>query len=158
MPHIHTKPGEIDFTVGVFIVYKNRLLLRLHDKHNLWLTPGGHIELDETPEQAAIREIQEEVGLTVELYKGNKIFDYTTEKYQELVPPMGLNVHFVNEEHRHLEFVYFGTVQDNTIKEPETHEKSGGIRWVTKEELLASPDFGETTKQYGQKALELLAS
>lgn len=157
MPHIHTKPGQIDFTSGVFIVYKNKLLLRFHDKYNLWLTPGGHIELDETPEDAAVREVKEEVGLTVTLYQGNRVFNYESEKYRELIPPMGLNVHSINAEHRHLEFIYFGTVDDDVVTEPETEEKSGGVRWVTKEELLASPDFGETTKQYGVKALELLA-
>ena len=40
LPHIHEK---IDFTVEVFIVYKNKVLLRMHDKVKKWLGPGGHI-------------------------------------------------------------------------------------------------------------------
>jgi len=53
MSHIHEK---IDFTVEVFIVYKNKVLLRMHDKHHRWLSVGGHIELDEDPIQAAMRD------------------------------------------------------------------------------------------------------
>ena len=63
MPHIHEK---IDFTVEVFIVYKNKVLLRMHDKVKKWLGPGGHIELHEDPWKP-LREVKEEVGLTVEL-------------------------------------------------------------------------------------------
>ena len=59
MPHIHEK---IDFTAEVFIVHHNRVLLRLHDKYNIWLSVGGHIELNEDPMEAAIREVKEEVG------------------------------------------------------------------------------------------------
>jgi 8-oxo-dGTP diphosphatase len=32
-----------------------------------WVTPGGEIELDETPVQAVVREIREELGLELEV-------------------------------------------------------------------------------------------
>ena len=51
MAHIHEK---IDFTASVYIVRDNRVLLHMHKKLNMWLPPGGHIELDEDPNQAAI--------------------------------------------------------------------------------------------------------
>ncbi|HXH26887.1 MAG TPA: NUDIX hydrolase [Candidatus Acidoferrum sp.] len=40
------------------------LLLKRHDMDNLYILPGGHLEHDEQPEEAARRELQEEVGLT----------------------------------------------------------------------------------------------
>jgi len=46
MAHIHEK---IDFTASVFVVHKNKVLLRMHDKYKMWLSVGGHIELDEDP-------------------------------------------------------------------------------------------------------------
>lgn len=54
MAHIHEK---IDFTVEVFVVFQNKVLLRKHDKYKIWLSVGGHIELDEDPNQAALREV-----------------------------------------------------------------------------------------------------
>ncbi len=35
-----------------------KVQLRKHDKYNIWLSVGGHIEPDEDPNQAAIREVK----------------------------------------------------------------------------------------------------
>jgi 8-oxo-dGTP pyrophosphatase MutT (NUDIX family) len=45
------------------------LLLRtnLRDDRPLWITPGGGIETGETPEQAALREQEEETGIVAQL-------------------------------------------------------------------------------------------
>ena len=58
MAHVHEK---IDFTVDTFIVFNNKVLLRHHDKYDMWLPVGGHIELGEDPNEAAVREVKEEV-------------------------------------------------------------------------------------------------
>src|SRR3989344_8760909 len=89
MPHIHEK---IDFTVEVFIVHKNKILLRMHDKYGIWLSIGGHIELHEDPVEAAIREVKEEVGLDIEL--DDKLRpNYEKDETIELIPPYFLNRH-----------------------------------------------------------------
>lgn len=41
-----------------------QVLVVHHKKAGLWLFPGGHIELGESPVQAVNREIQEELGLS----------------------------------------------------------------------------------------------
>ena len=64
MAHIHEK---IDFTVAIFVVHGGRILLIHHRQLDKWLPLGGHIELDEDPEAAALREAKEESGLDVEL-------------------------------------------------------------------------------------------
>jgi 8-oxo-dGTP pyrophosphatase MutT (NUDIX family) len=157
MPHIHTKPGEVDMIAEVFVVYKNTVLIRLHDKYKIWIAPGGHIELDETPQEAAVREVKEETGLDVELYDGNKVANLNgSGKMKQLIPPMFMNIHNVDENHRHLPFVYFGTVKTNEIVQPDNEEK-GECRWFTKEELIAADHIEDTVKSYTLKALELLA-
>lgn len=55
-------------TVLVFDVEGQVLLVR-HANNNVWVAPGGMIEVDETPEQAARREMQEETGCEVELLR-----------------------------------------------------------------------------------------
>jgi ADP-ribose pyrophosphatase YjhB (NUDIX family) len=46
---------------------EGRLLLVRHADSGLWGLVGGAVEIDERPDEAAIRETQEETGLLVEL-------------------------------------------------------------------------------------------
>ncbi|MEI9966407.1 MAG: NUDIX domain-containing protein [Candidatus Moraniibacteriota bacterium] len=163
MPHIHTAPNEIDYTADVFVVYRDKVLFRFHDKHKLWLVPGGHIELNELPEQAALREVKEETGLDIVLYQADEVpvFEETrgaSAAYQELSRPLFMNIHAVSDTHRHLSLVYAGKAEKDEIIEPEGEEKSGGCIWLTKDELIAHPDIHPSMKRYGLAALELLGS
>ncbi len=49
--------------VRVMIICKDSLILVRHWYNPLWVMPGGGIKKHETPEQAAIREIKEELGI-----------------------------------------------------------------------------------------------
>jgi 8-oxo-dGTP pyrophosphatase MutT (NUDIX family) len=55
------------FTVAVFVVWEGKVLLHLHRKLGMWLPPGGHIEKNELPNEAAVREVLEETGIRVRL-------------------------------------------------------------------------------------------
>jgi len=57
------------FTVAVFVVREGKVLLHRHRKLGMWLPPGGHIEEDELPDDAAVREVWEETGVRVELWE-----------------------------------------------------------------------------------------
>jgi ADP-ribose pyrophosphatase YjhB (NUDIX family) len=48
---------------------QDRVLLVRHSDRNVWVAPGGMIEVDESPEQAAHREMLEETGCSVELQR-----------------------------------------------------------------------------------------
>ena len=49
--------------VVVCSFYQGRYVLSYHSGHQSWETQGGHIEQNETPEQAARRELYEESGV-----------------------------------------------------------------------------------------------
>lgn len=151
MPHIHEK---IDFTVEVFITHNNQVLLRKHDKYNIWLGVGGHIELDEDPNQAAVREVKEEVGLDIELIDKLRPFKLTTNNYTELIPPFFLNRHQINEQHEHIALTYFAKSQSQTVNGSQT-EIAKGLRWFTKEELENSSEISESILYYALQALEM---
>ncbi|OGJ12312.1 hypothetical protein A3K62_00810 [Candidatus Pacearchaeota archaeon RBG_16_35_8] len=151
MPHIHDK---IDFTVEVFVVYNKKVLLRKHDKYKKWLSVGGHIELDENPNEAAIREVKEEVGIEVELLGSTPTFKSESSGYIELIPPIFLNKHRINETHEHVTLVYFATAKTDVLKLSQK-EKSDEVRWFTKQELEENGyGVSESIRHYALKALE----
>jgi 8-oxo-dGTP pyrophosphatase MutT (NUDIX family) len=152
MPHIHEK---IDFVAEVFIIYKNKVLLRKHDKYGIWLSIGGHVELDEDPVQAAIREVREEVGLNIELVGNPKPNIAKDEGYQELLPPKYLNRHNVKPGHEHVCFVYFGKAHSDVVK-PE--KETDVFAWFTEEELKTNKELNlrENVLFYATEALREL--
>ncbi len=59
-----------EVAVDAVIVEAGKVLLILRDHEpfrGFWVLPGGHVEENETVEQAVVREIKEEVGLDVEI-------------------------------------------------------------------------------------------
>ena len=151
VPHIHEK---IDFTVAVFIVQDGKVLLVHHRKLNKWLPIGGHIELDEDPEQAALREAREESGFEVELV-GER--PPTTEPgTRALLAPRFLDIHRISDTHEHIGMIYFarpghGTM---TLAEGEHHD----ICWRGAEELdPLEPPMSGAVKWYCRKAIEELS-
>ena len=66
MPHIHTEEGQHDHTVSFFIIRTDfdepKLILHKHKRIGKLMMFGGHVELNETPWQAALHEVTEETG------------------------------------------------------------------------------------------------
>ncbi len=150
MPHIHEK---IDYTVEVFIVHKNRVLLRRHDKYKIWLSVGGHVELDEDPNEAAVREAREEVGLDITLYEGNRHFKYETVGNRQLIPPIALGRHNITPEHEHVTLIYFASSNSDAV----VPEKPGDVwKWVDREEMEAM-EINPDVQYYARMALETLS-
>lgn len=155
MPHIHEK---IDFTVEVFIVHNQKVLLRKHDKYKFWLSVGGHIELDEDPEEAALREVKEEVGLDVELVPTVEVPTTEPERYKHILPPAYINRHSINDKHEHITFIYFAKANTENITQGDV-EISEACQWFSIKELdQLTENISLTVKNYAKKALESINS
>lgn len=148
MAHIHEK---IDFTASVFIVHEGKVLLHLHKKLGKWLQPGGHVELDEDPNQAAIREAKEETGLVVMLVGSPQLPELQSEK-SDIVPPKFLNRHAFSDVHEHIDFTYFARVVEGEL----APEDGVDMRWLSKEDLVLF-DIHPVTRAYALAALRELA-
>jgi 8-oxo-dGTP pyrophosphatase MutT (NUDIX family) len=135
MPHIHNEPGQVDHTVEVFIVCDGKILLRKHDKYKIWLSIGGHIELDEDPNQAALREVKEEVGLDITLYAAQPTPQFDEPNYKELIPPISMNRHAIGETHEHVCYVYFAQATTTDVT-PENSDDEW--KWFSVDELMAN--------------------
>jgi len=152
MAHIHEK---IDFTVAIFVVHEGRVLLIHHRKLNKWLPLGGHIELDEEPEIAALREAKEESGLDVELL-GER--PPTTEPgMRALIAPRFLDIHRITDTHEHIGMIYWARPKNGSVTlAPEEHHD---IRWCTGAELDGlQPAMSNAVKWYCRKAIEEMAA
>lgn len=149
MSHIHEK---IDFTFDVFVVHKGKVLLRMHDKYKILLSIGGHIELDEDPVQAALREVKEEVGLDITLWSGNMGPVKSDARSTILLPPISMNRHFVSDTHEHISLVYFATTAHDDVR-PAPGEQQDGWKWYSKEELDAT-EMPENIRAYAKFALD----
>ena len=94
-----------DFTVAVFVVWRECILLHKHPKLGIWLPPGGHIESNELPEEAAIRETLEESGVAIAL-QGTTGLD--VKQPRQLLRPEGIQLESILPDHEHIDLIYFG--------------------------------------------------
>ncbi len=113
--------------VGAFILNnKNQLLLlKSHKWSNLYVVPGGHIELGETIDQALEREVKEETNLNI---------DIKTKKFICLWE-------FINEDEylkkKHMIFLnYLVKATSDQIK---LNDEAEEFIWITPEEALKLP-------------------
>ena len=153
MGHIHEK---IDFTVSIYIIFDGKVLLHMHKKLHIWLPPGGHVELDEDPNEAALREAKEETGLDVELVGQTRAYD-SPFKPRELIAPRFLNRHYFDEAHthEHIDMSYFARAKTADAR----HEVEGmEVRWFSREAIEGNPDIVPDVRMHALTALQELSS
>jgi 8-oxo-dGTP pyrophosphatase MutT (NUDIX family) len=117
--------GPTHVTASGIVVGRRGTVLHRHKRLGIWMQPGGHIDAGEEPEEAALREATEELGLTVEH------------------PPSGpllihLDVHEAAHAHTHLDLRYLLLGEDVDPKPPP--DESPDARWCSWDEALQMAD------------------
>lgn len=122
------------FTASAVIMKNNKVLLIWHNKLNTWLYPGGHIDENENPEDAILREVKEEIGIDV------KIIGDNNKKIQTDIARTLCNPYIILEEkigldnsHFHIDMIYLCTPISYDIRLQEKEVKK--YKWCTLEEV-----------------------
>ncbi|WCN79440.1 NUDIX hydrolase [Micromonospora sp. LH3U1] len=123
------------FTAAAIILDDHdRVLLVSHHKIGLWIYPGGHLDGDEDPVQAVVREVLEETGLHVEVIH-KEMFEHPAIR---VVPPPFVILEIdmkapSSSPHRHIEMIYVCRPVRGVLK-PRLGEV-GECRWVPTPEV-----------------------
>ncbi|MBC8374800.1 MAG: NUDIX domain-containing protein [FCB group bacterium] len=141
------------FTATTFVVYKGKILLHLHRSLKMWLPPGGHIDRDELPHVAAIREVKEETGLDVDLVHAAPTIH--SENAQEIPGPRHLLLENINPFHQHIDMIYFALANSFEVT-PDAGE-SIELRWFDSEELEGK-EIENDIRLLGKEALGVISN
>jgi len=155
---------ERHFTVTGFVIDSDRTLLHWHQKTQMWLPPGGHVDPDEDPVQAVLREVGEECGIAAEVVPHVAPLPFGVPA--QVAPPYAILVEDIPQgPHQHIDMIYF------------VRPVAGGVRvagsedfvWVTAQQLrdnepLPIGDCGpavappEDVRLLALRGMELLAA
>lgn len=151
MPHLHE---QIDFIVNAWIVYKGKVLLVHHKQLDTWLPIGGHIELDEDPDQAVEREIAEESGLKRDEleFLGSTAPSFEDDGTRGLMRPHFVDIHPITKTHSHvgLNYVFAASHDSVSLADQEHHD----IAWFDRV-ALDKAKLRQNVAFFAQAALQL---
>lgn len=118
------------FCASVFVInpINKKILLVKHGMFDKWVQPGGHIEDDEVPEEAAVREVFEETGIKVTLL-GERF-----PREDDFIKPLGIQKNRTLKGNTHIDIIYAG-IPNNFDSELILSEESTGIGWFSRDEL-----------------------
>jgi 8-oxo-dGTP pyrophosphatase MutT (NUDIX family) len=120
------------FTATGFVVHNDHVALHWHPKVGAWLPPGGHIEENEDPVQAVIREIEEESGLRAEVVSAGPRLEL--EYPGQVTAPFSIMVEDIHDPvqgyHQHIDMIYFCRLTGPS-------DLNEGWRWVSRSRLAA---------------------
>jgi len=146
------------FVATVYVVNDGAVALHDHDKLEMWLPPGGHIDRDELPHEAARREVREEIGHEIDLIAPQENIDSPT--VESIPQPQhflleDINVHGGEVGHQHIDFVFYGQVDSRKIDPAPGEVGPTAWEWFDKADLQAAGDRLEPDViEIGQRAIE----
>lgn len=131
---------------------EGRVLLLWHGKLLRWMPPGGHVDDNELPEDAAVRECKEETGLDIEIFDADNTDLYGANRaegrmmkrpaamlLEEIPAYSGSATKPPQPAHQHMDFVFRARLKDPTQTiVPESPDAV--VRWFTKEDVRALPE------------------
>jgi 8-oxo-dGTP pyrophosphatase MutT (NUDIX family) len=102
----------------------NEILMIKHKKLGVWLPPGGHIDENELPCDAALREIFEETGVTAKIVTAAQEIDIPAPSSHGYELPLPMEILLEDIEgtglHNHIDMVYICVAENEALKPQES--------------------------------------
>jgi 8-oxo-dGTP pyrophosphatase MutT (NUDIX family) len=149
------------FTATVYVVNDGATALHRHGRLGIRIPPGGHVERDELPHESAIREVQEELGLTPTLLAETP--DVDAPAGRPLPEPAHVMLYDVNVHedgtvgHQHVDHLYYATVPSREVAPADDEQPAAAWDWYPPGRLRES-DVDPDTTQFGLEAIEAAAN
>lgn len=140
-----------DFTVATFVLHDGKVLLLWHRKLSMWLPPGGHIDPNELPDEAAVREVKEETGLDVVLLSQPSMPPMPGPL--QLARPEGIQLEDISPGHQHIDLIYFARPADPAAVKPVANDEVDQLGWYARGDLDRI-DLTEEVRAWVERALE----
>jgi 8-oxo-dGTP pyrophosphatase MutT (NUDIX family) len=161
MSVLMAKAGGLEkhFTVTGYTVTvdRTRLLMVFHRKLDRWLPPGGHVETDEFPSDAVLREVAEETGI-VARHRDDLGLDLRLEGLidAQLPTPLTMSAQLIpagktDGEHIHMDMMYelFADLQLPS----EAEDEVSSARWFTRDEVLNGLKTFDAVRTYARERM-----
>lgn len=146
-----------EFVATVYIVRDNKVLLIFHNIMKRFIPIGGHVEENETPDEAVIREAKEETGFDITLipqdYKIKQEINYDTAKRKYLPQCINIGLDIINPKHHHINIAYAGKILSGT--QLEKSDEGTELRWFSAEELKSNKEILNNVREEGLKAISI---
>lgn len=122
-------------TATVYVINDGKVLLHQHKKYKTWFPLGGHIEEDEFPHEAAIREVKEESGFDVTLIETELAPEIELARVKRIPAPFCLLHEGIGGVENFFDFIY---IAETTETEPHPEgDESKEFKWFSYEELIS---------------------
>jgi len=145
-------------TATVYVVADGATALHDHPRLGIAIPPGGHVERDELPHEAGLREVREETGLEATLLAGDDRIEAPAGR--ELPRPRHQMLYDVDVHpdgrvsHQHVDQVFFATVPSREIAPAGDDEADPALwTWYAPADLRAS-GVDRDTVEIGIEAIE----
>ncbi|WP_435063989.1 NUDIX hydrolase [Halobaculum sp. EA56] len=150
------------FTATVYLVNEGATALHRHPRLGIRIPPGGHVDRDELPHEAALREAREETGLDPTLVDDTA--EVAAPAGRTLPTPRHTMLYDINVHddgtvgHQHIDSVFFASVDSRAI-DPAGDDEVGADAWAwyTPADLRAS-DLDSDTVEIGIEAIEAVGA